>query len=342
MGSNGKKWLAAGLAALVCCAAPTGTIRVFGEEESVSQNGIEAETEEQDLQDSAGVKTEEQILQNSVEPEAAGPAAQNEIMLTALDSAGIGIRYQGTDFKGTLGGEIAYDTYIGSSGGHELMVTVDGDSLEAAVYCIISSPTDSVTEDVLKSQSDWNAIPQPGLQISLDGQKDGKYVVGVKVTQGEEEVYAVSKGFVVDRTAPVIRTKSGTEMTDGGVYPAGTVFQVEDDSPVDVYMNDDFTAPVEAADGRYTVTPKAGSNSCVIKAEDKAGNVKSLSLTIEGGGTDVGPAGVIAESKSYSLQSDTAYTLGEGAWRVAGDPNVYPGGITFYVTTAGGYAFQKQ
>lgn len=284
MTGRGKRWLAIGLAVMVGCMIPVGTMK----------------------------------------------ASESDIKFS----------YQQSDLTGAFGDIASSNIYIGMNGSHALTVSSSNGS-----YCLLQDIT-SVTQQDLESHSDWKEIQ--GGQISLEGVSDGKYIVCIREIQGEETIYAVSKSFVWDTTAPKIVDESGKEMTDGGKYPTGTKFTVTDLSPVDVYMNDDNldgAVSVQPVDGKYTVEPKAGSSSCVVKAKDKAGNVKSLSLTIEGGSTTPEPEvpadNTITEAKTYILQEGTAYTLGSGSWKIAGDSSVYPGGITFYVP-AGSYTFQKQ
>ncbi len=339
---NRKRWLAIGLAVLVGCMLPAGTMLASEEEQSVSQNSIVGEARQMDL------------------PE--------EVPDTIAAGDALGIFYPedsgNIDLMGGTDVPVSYDAYIGRSGAHALMVTAD-EGVSNGSYCLLQDKT-SVTQQDLES-GPWT--PVQGWQIPLEGVTDGKYVACVRAYQDGSPVYAVSKGFVIDKTAPQILDETGTEMTDGGKYPAGTQFTVSDLSPVDVSMNE---SPVQPVDGKYTVITKENSLSCTVRARDKAGNEKSLSLTIEGGGSEPKPdpepqpdpepkpepepqpkpepdpdpqkpveSTKITESKKYTLHTGTAYTLGEGTWQVSGDGSVYSGGITFYVPD-GEYEFRKK
>jgi len=52
-------------------------------------------------------------------------------------------------------------------------------------------------------------------------------------------------------------------------------------------------------------------------------------------------SGNIMEAGEYSLGPNTAYTFGEGTWKVNSDTSEYAGGNVFYVKTAGTYTFSK-
>jgi len=56
---------------------------------------------------------------------------------------------------------------------------------------------------------------------------------------------------------------------------------------------------------------------------------------------EVMTSGNIMEAGEYSLGPNTAYTFGEGTWKVNSDTSEYAGGNVFYVKTAGTYTFSK-
>lgn len=324
---NGKRWLAIGLAVMVGCMIPMGTMKASEEEQSVSQNSIFVETQQQDIPEAVqqqDVPVVGQTVQAADEP------AQTEV-------SGVQFSYQQNDITGAFGDIVSSDIYIGMNGPHALTVNISNGS-----YCLLQGVSNVMQQD-LEDRPDWKEIQ--GGQISLEDVSDGEYVACIKAVQNDNTIYAVSKSFVWDRTAPEIIDESGKEMINGGSYKADTKFTVTDLSPVDVYMNDDRSTPVQPVDGKYTVVPRANSTSCTIVARDKAGNEISLSLAIEGGGTAPEPEEpiTITESKTYTLHEGTAYILGAGSWKVEEDSSdsVYPGGITFYVPS-GSYTFQRQ
>lgn len=328
MTRNAKRWLAMGLAVMVGCMIPMGTMKASEEKESVSQNSIVVE-EQQETPEAVP----EPILQMTV-------VEQNEQTIGVpmqTEASGVQFSYQQNDLTGAFGSIVSSDVYIGMNGAHALTVSISN-----GFYCLLQD-IKSVTQQDLEKRSDWKEIQ--GGQISLEGMQDGKYVACIKAGQSEETIYAVSKSFVWDTTPPRIIDESGKDMNDAGNYAADTKFTVTDLSPVTVYLNDDRSAPIQPVDGKYVVVPRANSTSCTIIAIDKAGNEKSINLNIEGGSTPPEPeepaANTITESKTYTLQGGTAYTLDAGSWKVDGDSSVYPGGITFYVPS-GDYNFQKQ
>lgn len=327
MTRNGKRWLAIGLAVMVGCTIPMGTMKASEEEQSVSQNSIVVETQQQDIP--------EAIQQQDVPVVEQNVQVADEPAQTAVSN--VEISYQQDDLTGAFGNIVSSDLYIGMNGSHALTVNISNGS-----YCLLQGVSNVMQQD-LEDRSDWKEIQ--GGQISLEDVTDGEYVACIKAVQNENTIYAVSKSFVWDRTAPEIIDESGKEMIDGGNCTADTKFTVTDLSPVDVYMNDDRSTPVQPVDGKYAVVPRVNSTSCTIVARDKAGNERTISLTIEGGSTAPEPEEpvTITESKTYTLHEGTAYTLGAGSWKVEEDSSgsVYTGGITFYVPS-GSYTFQRQ
>lgn len=141
----------------------------------------------------------------------------------------------------------------------------------------------------------------------------------------------VTADFVqaADTKNPVI---SGVE--DGKTYYGPVTFQVEDASPVDVWLDGKQIQLDE--EGTYTIQPDNTSHT--ITATDKAGNTITCTITVN----EIWMRDGITVNGSYELRSGTAYRLGAGKWKVAGDDTVYAGESAFYVPVIGKLEFQKQ
>lgn len=126
---------------------------------------------------------------------------------------------------------------------------------------------------------------------------------------------------------------------DGETYAEGTEFTVQDANLESITINGQ--AVELAADGKYKVT--ANGTSCVIYAKDKAGNDVSCSIVVDvqEPGKEPGADNTISEGGRYALTVGTAYQLAEGTWSIFGDKSVYAGGGSFYVKTDGNYIFIK-
>lgn len=243
------------------------------------------------------------------------------------------------DLTGAMGDPVSYDQYIGAAGG--IMITVS--DLTDIYYYLWKDAEGSILEENMDALA-WERLNDAReISFAADGSADGKYVVCVKGVQDGRTVYAVSKGIVADMTAPkLVYADSGAELQHGDVCQTGTAFRVIDANLESVTMNEQ---PAEIQE-EYQMA--ANGANCLIRAKDKAGNQTERSITIldtQEPTPDPAPgpdeqATVIEESREYSLEEGTAYTLGSGMWTVAGDDSVYPGEVTFYVPS-GNYTFQR-
>ncbi len=260
-----------------------------------------------------------QIKQNvsAKEPETGASVGTPEIVIT---SGG-----QSQTFE--LGGEITYE-YVNHTGrSFDVSVSQGGQPAPFSIYLEKNSGKEALKEDEMASRTWTEIVSSKG--ILLPG--DGSYVLYVKAEVAGNVVYKRSGGIVVDIQAPQV-----IDLVDGNTYPEGTIFQIKDANLESVIINDQSVALSE--DGKYQVTAKGNSTSCVIKAKDKAGNETSCSISVSG----KNPAGnMISQSGIYSLKAGTAYQLAGGSWSVGGSRTVYQGGSTFYVKADGDYAFWK-
>ena len=226
-----------------------------------------------------------------------------------------------------LGGEITYE-YVNHTGrSFDVSVSQGGQPAPFSIYLEKNSGKEALKEDEMASRTWTEIVSSKG--ILLPG--DGSYVLYVKAEVAGNVVYKRSGGIVVDIQAPQV-----IDLVDGNTYPEGTIFQIKDANLESVIINDQSVALSE--DGKYQVTAKGNSTSCVIKAKDKAVNETSCSISVSG----KNPAGnTISQSGIYSLKAGTAYQLAGGIWSVGGSRTVYQGGSSFYVKADGDYAFWK-
>lgn len=262
-------------------------------------------------------------------------AAENNSNLPMVE-----IKYQGQNLAKSMGGSIEYSLYINNRDQRISILAAQNSTLTSLYYYLdrTNGSTESKNEEALDSL--WQSAEQLSYQEVALGQ-DGKYVLYVKAVDDNGQAACTrTSGIVVDSVSPVI-----TGIQDGGTYPLGTKFGVEDDNLDVVLVNEQAAAPSDA-DGMYQVA--ANGTSCVIRAKDKAGHETSCSITVNGEGGSTGgdepkdDTTVINKGGTYSLKAGAAYRLGSGSWTLEGDSSVYSGGITFYVNKDGDYSFKRQ
>lgn len=160
-------------------------------------------------------------------------------------------------------------------------------------------------------------------------ESDGKYVLYAKASDSTgNTTYANSQGIVIDTTAPVI---SGVK--NGHGYYGTAKFTVKDANLATVTIDGKKAKPKK---GKYTIQPDNAVHKIV--AADLAGNKVSYKITVNEAWVRDG----IEKNGVYSLKKGTAYKLGKGKWKIAGDDTVYKGGTVIYVPDSGDYDFRKQ
>lgn len=304
-----------------------------GKTDSHENGGEERKTDENDADDDGDIVDEVKENEDEADNDNITPPIRQKALAKAAESPEsvqkpeIVITSEGKPLTFDLGGEITYE-YVRHTGRSFNVSVTQGDQPISYSVCL---KADSEKEALKIGQMDslaWTAMDSSG-GILLS--EDGSYVLYVKAGEGENVTYKRSGGIVVDTKAPVI---SGVE--DGKTYQEGTEFQVEDANLESVIVNDQPVALAE--NGKYQVTAKDNSTSCVIKAKDKAGNETNCSITVSGKSLE---GDTISGSGTYSLKANTPYKLGGGNWSVQGSKTVYRGGSTFYVKTDGDYTFWK-
>lgn len=261
-----------------------------------------------------------EVMSETEEPQAGDIEVQEDTAAPVID-----ITLNGENCKvDGLGGDIEYKYTSTPNSKLAWSATQNGTPIMLRYYL------DENPGDKAKGEEDisWSGDCS-SMQWELSSNKT--YVVYVKAEKNGKTVYARSCGVVVDTTAPKI---VGVE--NGGTYPEGTTFKVEDANLDVVKVNESPVSP--EADGSYQV--KANGTSCVIRAIDKAKNETVYTITVFGGTPEENT--VISENGTYSLKADQKYQLAAGKWKVDGDSTIYQGGRTIYVKAAGDYSFTKQ
>lgn len=252
----------------------------------------------------------------------------------------IDVKLPGNVQTRSIGGKIEY-TYIGNHDQRIYVSVEQGIALYYYFEALSEMTEESRSEEQLSSL--WQGGSQNGYQeIALN--QDGKFILYLKADAGNGQTISLrTDGMVVDTAAPVI-----TGIDNGGSYPEGTSFHVNDDNLAAVKINEQAVEP-SAADGAYQLTADGASSSCVIRAVDRAGNETVCSVTVEQKNPDQDPdkdpdeeISIIDMNGTYSLQAGKAYRLGGGRWTLNGDPTVYCGDSTFYVSVDGDYTFQRK
>ncbi len=262
----------------------------------------------------------------------------------------IALKYQWMNLTQILDAPLGYDIYVNNCDQCISVSISEGSFASLSYYLDTSGSNESMSEEQLTSL--WQSAENLSYQ-EFKMSEDGKYVLYVKAVADNGQVICVRTiGLVVDSVRPVI-----TGIQDGGTYPVGTKFGVEDANLAAVYVNEQAVSPSD--DGQYQIA--ANGTSCIIRAKDMAGHETIYSITVSGDNPDKpdnpdepdkpddpddpkpgDDITVINNGGTYSLHAGTAYRLGSGNWTLQGDSAVYSGGITFYVNTDGDYVFKKR
>ena len=307
---------------------PGDEVNLGDEINADDENAVDdANAEDEDVVDEAGTDNDGnegiQVMAVTDDPETGGVEVQEN-----TDAPVIDIKWNGQSCTYELGGTIEYQYVKDPDQRLELSASQDGKAISFYYYLDKNPGAAAMGED----QVNWSdAISSLSTVVEVLS-SNKTYVVYVKAEANGQTVYARSCGIVVDTEAPKV-----TGVADGGTYPEGTVFHVEDANLESVTVNGESIAL--AADGNYQVTEDG--TSCEIKAKDKAGNETVCGINVSGG-RELADGGAISANGTYSLKANTSYQLAAGEWQVGGDSTVYQGGGSFYVKEARDYRFTKR
>ena len=173
------------------------------------------------------------------------------------------------------------------------------------------------------------------------------YSASVPYTEGLTSIYlkrndgaltgAISIGTApkIDKVAPSITSSSGSISNGSVVYTSGLTIGANDPHLASLTVNGQSVNPAAG----MTLTPGMWIKTFTITAEDEAGNVTTISITLKAQWLEnkILPADV-----ELPLPTNEVFYFGEGQWIVTKivkgekivDPTVYNGNTPFYVDSA--------
>lgn len=193
--------------------------------------------------------------------------------------------------------------------------------------------------------SDISLIPLKGYQISM--KRDGIY--GTSIALGENTklsaIYLMrsSDGARTDAihvgTYKIDKTKPAMSLQNNAVYYASLKNITVSDRNLDqVYVNGKKQT-VTGTTCTIQLSADYESEDYTIKAVDRAGNTKTITVTIA---EEWMKTGVIPADKQVRLRAGKAYQLDSGTWSLQGDTTSYAGNRTIYVENSGYYTFSRK
>ena len=193
------------------------------------------------------------------------------------------------------------------------------------------------------STSDVYLKAAPGYRISTDS--NGPYRDTVPYSDGNVYLERIDDGarttsvgvslkLKVDKDAPEIAGTESSVIDGSSFYSDGVGISVSDPSLARLTVNG---SSVNVTNGKATITrdPENGTKTFNIRAEDEAGNVSTLRVTVMAAWLKTK---IIPANKRLPLVKRENYRLGSGMWRVSGDSTVYSGGSSVFVRSDGNYS----
>ena len=152
-------------------------------------------------------------------------------------------------------------------------VTITAQDNESGVASVSYYISDGeLTEDEVKALDSWTAGNTDKTTFSIS--PDKSCVVYARITDNQGNVtYISSDGMVFDGTSPSI-----TGVTDGETYCTSQTVTVTDDNLESVTVNGKEQA---LSDGKFTLGAASGAQT--IEAADKAGNITTVTVTVNAG-----------------------------------------------------------
>ncbi len=152
-------------------------------------------------------------------------------------------------------------------------VTITAQDNESGVASVSYYISDGeLTEDEVKALDSWTAGNTDKTTFSIS--PDQSCVVYARITDNQGNVtYISSDGMVFDGTSPSI-----TGVTDGETYCTSQTVTVTDDNLESVTVNGKEQA---LSDGKFTLGAASGAQT--IEAADKAGNITTVTVTVNAG-----------------------------------------------------------
>ena len=152
-------------------------------------------------------------------------------------------------------------------------VTITAQDNESGVASVSYYISDSgLTEDEVKALDSWTAGNTDKTTFNIS--PDQSCVVYARITDNQGNVkYISSDGMVFDGTSPSI-----TGVMDGETYCTSQTVTVTDDNLESVTVNGKEQA---LSDGKFTLGAASGAQT--IEAADKAGNITTVTVTVNAG-----------------------------------------------------------
>lgn len=214
----------------------------------------------------------------------------------------------------------------------------------------ISAPSDFYTLSGEKGEngyytSDVTVTPTTGYQIAKSLEDDFADTIVYSSTAKSPGVYLSKKstGQITEQakleTIKIDKTKPEVNRTSGEIYYADKLsVKVTDDNLSTVKVNGEAET---VEDGKATFKLEGSDDEekkYVIRAEDKAGNVRKVTVYVA---PEWMENGKVPDGKAVKLYKNKKYKFGDGNFKVSGDSTTYKGGKAFYVTQSGEYTLSN-
>ncbi len=193
--------------------------------------------------------------------------------------------------------------------------------------------------------SDVTVVAGEGYAVSnsLDGEYVEQFTVRSSISSRTIYIMDVKTGAKTDGIAmAVVNIDRETPMVDaeaGKTYYADSLaVSISDANLMNVQLNGE-EVEISGTATILDLKSNGGVEEYEIKVIDRAGNVKTIKLTVAAEWTK---SGRIPSGSPVKLEAGKGYTLGDGSWTVNGDSTTYAGGASFYVGGEGQYTFNKQ
>ena len=146
----------------------------------------------------------------------------------------------------------------------------------------------------------------------------------------------------IDKEAPKIMSTSKPLIDGSALFSDNLIISVTDDNLLSLTVNGK-AVNLTAQGGTLTLSPGNGIKIFEIVAEDKAGNINTIEITLMASWLE---SRIIPADLRLPLDPGEGYTLDLGTWVVTDengneDTTVYNGGVQIFVNGKGEYIFRK-
>ncbi len=193
---------------------------------------------------------------------------------------------------------------------------------------------------------------------TISSTSNGEFTKSIPYTEGMNTIYlkrddgartaaiTITDKPRIDKVAPAIASSTGAIATGSIIYSSDMNITVSDTHLKSLKVNGEDIELKSGTSNVITLNPGYGIKSFVITAEDIAGNVTTIEITLKAEWLE---NKIILPNVSLPLFSEESYTLDNGQWIVTKnttsdtvkDNTVYNGDLPFYVNEDGDYTFTK-